>query len=242
LRTPTPGNPKFDIEHRAYVINAVLSAVAFLDASINEVFDDVTDAHPGYVVPLTTDCRRLMLGLWDKRTERRPILEKYRLALLCSNNPDFDQGGQPYQDAKLLIDLRNRLTHARAKTRATGDMDKFDRALKARFASSRLTQSSAHPYTAMLFRSTGMACAIRLDRRPFHSSRAEPPSAFKRPSGAGLRSTLMIFCAAFELVMEFLASLRFGREQRRLMSHSLAIPAGLPERDRWRCAFRRTVG
>ena len=111
------GPPRFDVQHRAYVTDAVFSAVAFLEAAINEVFDDVADAHSGYVDPLSLECRRQMMGLWDESVERRSFLEKCQLALLCAQSTVFERGKQPYQDADLLIKLRDRLTHARAETR-----------------------------------------------------------------------------------------------------------------------------
>jgi hypothetical protein len=83
------GRPTFDVQHRACVTNAVLSAGAFLEASINEVFDDVADDHPVYVDPLTAECRRLMAGLWDEQMERGPVLEKYRVALPCAKSAAF---------------------------------------------------------------------------------------------------------------------------------------------------------
>ena len=70
----------FDIELNAYVTNAVLSAVAFLEAAINEIYDDVADEHSGYVDPLSWETKRLLSGLWD-RVERWPILEKYQACL-----------------------------------------------------------------------------------------------------------------------------------------------------------------
>ena len=135
----------FKIDLRAYVTNAVLSAVAFLEASINEVYDDVAHEHPGYVDPLSPETKRLLAGLWD-RVALWPILDKYRTALLCSGVDTFDKGQQPYQDAKLLIKLRNQLIHARPKTQNTGDFDKLCKGLKTRFKPSRLMNNTANPY------------------------------------------------------------------------------------------------
>ena len=41
--------PVFNLEHRIYVINSVLSAVAFLEAAINELFQDAYDEHQIYI-------------------------------------------------------------------------------------------------------------------------------------------------------------------------------------------------
>jgi hypothetical protein len=144
------GPPRFDISHRAYVTSGVLSAVAFLEAAINELFDDVADRHPGYVDTLTIEAVRLLAGLWDERetrtVERWPVLEKFRVALLCCGSIPFDKGAQPYQDAKLLIDLRNDLTHARPETRNTGDVDRLSAALMKRFQPNHLMDNAANPY------------------------------------------------------------------------------------------------
>jgi hypothetical protein len=161
----TIGASTFDVQHRAYVTDSVLSAVAFLEAAINEVFDDVADRHLGYVDPLPDECKRLMAGLWDEGMERRSFLEKYQVALLCANSTVFNKGGPPYQDADLLYRLRNRLTHARAETRSTDDKqedapqktdkpnkasqkkkDKLSEVLKKKFKPSRLMENSANPY------------------------------------------------------------------------------------------------
>jgi hypothetical protein len=43
----------------------------------------------------THGCTQLM-------QQRRPVLEKYRVALPCAKSAAFDRGGPPYQDADLL--------------------------------------------------------------------------------------------------------------------------------------------
>jgi len=144
-RRHTGNKSFFDIELNAYVTNAVLYAVAFLEAAINEIYDDVADEHSGYVDPLSRETKRLLSGLWD-RVERWPILEKYQAALLCSGIETFDKGQPPYQDAKLLIDLRNQLMHARPKTQYTGEVDKLGKDLMTRFKPSRLMENTANPY------------------------------------------------------------------------------------------------
>lgn len=143
------GKPVFNIKHRAYVTNSILSAVAFLEAAINEIFDDVADGHSGYVDPLTPDCARLLAGLWKQRNvERWSILDKYQLALLCSGIDEFETGAQPYQDAKILVDLRNDLTHARPETRASFDEEQQNmrKRMTAKFKPNRLMENAANPF------------------------------------------------------------------------------------------------
>jgi hypothetical protein len=143
----------FDIEHRAYVSNSILSAVGFLEASINEVFVDVVDGDSN-VGSLTAECRRLMADSWDERKQRlkgvtrdhRPvILVKYQVALRSANAAALDERDQPYVDADLLIILRNKLTHAHPKTRTTGDLEELGKALLGKFAPNSLTTNQYFP-------------------------------------------------------------------------------------------------
>jgi hypothetical protein len=109
----TKSTKPFNIQERAYVTNCAISAVAFLEASINEVFDDIAEAHDSCIKPLSEETRELLAGLWTgtDNLERWSTREKYRIVLLCAGAPNFDKGAQPYQDANLLVRLRNRLVH-----------------------------------------------------------------------------------------------------------------------------------
>ncbi len=142
------GRSRFDVVHRAYVTSAVLSAVAFLEAAINELFDDVADDHPGCVDPLTLDSKRLLAGMWTERLERAEVMEKFRVALLCCGANPIDKGTQRYQDAVALVGLRNRLTHSRAETTQSDDAKQAElrRRWDARFAPNRLMTYSENPY------------------------------------------------------------------------------------------------
>jgi len=85
--------PEYLLANRAYVTGAVLSSVAFLEAAINEVFDDIADGHDSYVGPLSAETKKCLASLWtgDKSIERESILKKYREALQCSGKPAFDK-------------------------------------------------------------------------------------------------------------------------------------------------------
>jgi hypothetical protein len=63
------GESRFDPMHRAYVTNAVLSSVGFLEAAINELFDDVKDGHKGFTKSLSPEHARLLASRWrDEET------------------------------------------------------------------------------------------------------------------------------------------------------------------------------
>jgi len=80
-------SPEFNIKHRAYVTNAVLSSSAFLEAAVNEVFDDVADNKRGYIEPLSAECRRLMVGRWNKKVERGPTLKNIKSRCAAAQSP-----------------------------------------------------------------------------------------------------------------------------------------------------------
>src|SRR6266704_5985193 len=61
------GQSRFDIEHRAYVLSSIQASAAFLEAMINELFQDAYDNHvppDGYITPLPAQTRQLMAELW----------------------------------------------------------------------------------------------------------------------------------------------------------------------------------
>jgi hypothetical protein len=81
----------------------VLTAVASLEAYANELFSDRVKIFPGY-------SQELLHNLWETY-EQKPILAKFEFALLLLNKPQLDRGAPPYQNIKVLVDLRNALIH-----------------------------------------------------------------------------------------------------------------------------------
>ena len=148
LADETEGIDGFNIANRAYVTNAVLSAVAFLEAAINEIYDDAVDGHEPYVKSLSVATKACLTHLWTRRKslERSPVLRKYQKALHCAGLPVFDEGTLPYEDADLLVQLRNTLIHARPITRETGEMSHLDKMLSKRFPPNRPMAKMGNPY------------------------------------------------------------------------------------------------
>lgn len=89
------------ILHRA--IACVLTTIASLEAYANELFSEREKVFPEYSADL-------LHHLWNTY-ESKPILSKFTFALLLLRKPDMDRGASPYQDVKVLIELRNALTH-----------------------------------------------------------------------------------------------------------------------------------
>jgi len=130
-------------EHRNFVTGAIFSAVAFLEAVVNECLKDIVDGQPSYSTVINDDIRRCMAAVWDLTEDENrstfKVLEKYELVLRCCGKDDFKEGAQPYQDANFVIRLRNKLMHYKTATHNVGDEeDKFSRGLSARFVGNRL--------------------------------------------------------------------------------------------------------
>jgi hypothetical protein len=96
--------------HRAYVVGAIMTSVASVEALINEFYLDAVDNHLGAI--LDTNQQSLLAELWKPLEQKRVrILEKYQIALAAIKSNKFDISRGPYQDVSLLIDLRNMLVH-----------------------------------------------------------------------------------------------------------------------------------
>jgi hypothetical protein len=60
------GPSAFSIEHRAYVMSGVHAAVNFIEAAINEMFEDIADGHSSYTAPLDEVTRSVLNAYWKK--------------------------------------------------------------------------------------------------------------------------------------------------------------------------------
>lgn len=95
------------------MLTAVSESVAFLEAAINEVFQDVVDGHPAFVEELADLHGEKFKMIWDMSGGgwSLKIMDKYDYAFRCADVPPFDHGQQPYQEGHLLVRLRNYLLH-----------------------------------------------------------------------------------------------------------------------------------
>ncbi|TLM99244.1 MAG: hypothetical protein FDZ75_00535 [Actinobacteria bacterium] len=128
------------LRHRSLVINSVTSAVAFLESCVNELFSSAAEDGFGFRFA-DEEARRRLAGVWAvERFRLSRVLEKYEVALQLVEAPAFDRGAKTYQEASLLVQLRNALLHYSPSTlRLEGgatvdpDPDNFAKRLKGRF-------------------------------------------------------------------------------------------------------------
>lgn len=98
-------------DDEAYVIGAIFAAAAFLEAVINELFNDVMDGYESTPFKqLAPHAKTSMAQKWAA-IERKSSLEKFQAALRAAAAQPFNHGASPYQAADSLIVLRNALIH-----------------------------------------------------------------------------------------------------------------------------------
>lgn len=148
------GRSKFDIEHRSFVTSAIFSSVAFMEAAINEFFQDAFDEHKSYIAALDKEIMAAIGDWWKENGEhnikagsRISVLDKYQRALIIAQKEPFLRGQSPYQDAKLVIVLRNALVHYKLKTQGGGDTHYLEDKLQSKkFALNKMMIGGGDPF------------------------------------------------------------------------------------------------
>jgi hypothetical protein len=146
------GEPTFDIEHHSYVLTAIASAAGFLEAAINELFQDAHDRHgltdDGYLAPVQADAITAMAATWRGTDQgvKLSALEKWQLLLIFSGREPLDRGAAPYQDAHFVTRLRNMILHFRPESVAVDEVHRLEGGLRGRFAENRLMAGSQNPW------------------------------------------------------------------------------------------------
>ena len=98
-------------EHRSFAAASILASVAFLEASVNELFASTKHENLREVGASLQPSDRTALTAATEMLSGNRLLDRFQLALLLLRRPAFDIGAQPYQDAVLLVRLRNELVH-----------------------------------------------------------------------------------------------------------------------------------
>lgn len=144
------GRSTFDIKHRAYVTNSLLSSVAFMEAAINELYEDAFDEHSGYLSTLSQEMRNLLADFWSMTEKENKstisLLDKYQLALrFCGKNP-LSKGESPYQEVDSIVKIRNTLTHYKPQSLGGDNLHRLEGRLRGRFQENKLMFGSDNPY------------------------------------------------------------------------------------------------
>jgi hypothetical protein len=103
-----------EMRHRALVVAAVTQAEAALESAISEVLMHGPGHHLGSN-GVDADKREFLINIADD-IDKLPTLVKYQLVLDLLQKRRFEKGSQPFQDADLLVKLRNELIHYKSHT------------------------------------------------------------------------------------------------------------------------------
>jgi hypothetical protein len=138
------------------VLSSIIASYAFLEAMINELYQGAYDelyADPSnpytdpHLARLAEEMRRSMAVFWKHGGDWRPPLDKYEALLEFSNHAPMDKGRNPYQDAALLVTLRNLIVHFRPETSwVSEEPHKLEKRLKGKFADNRLAAGTGHSW------------------------------------------------------------------------------------------------
>ncbi len=133
--------------YRSFVMGAVFSSVAFLEAAVAELRSDANNPAGISVVGLTTGERLALTHRFSQLRRKTELLEQYQAALAALDKPLFQRDRSPYRKVSLLIQLRNYLVHFPAEWLANScensgplaqpDRPLIERQLKGQFPSTK---------------------------------------------------------------------------------------------------------
>jgi len=114
------------------------------------LYQDVADAHESYVASLEGDSKRIMSEFWHFTEKRNrsafSLLDKYQIALAFLRKQQFEPGQHLYQDAALLVRLRNELVHYKPKSLGGDAEHTLARQLAGKFNDNALMSGSGNPW------------------------------------------------------------------------------------------------
>lgn len=152
---PDAMQPELLIEHEAFILNSVLSSVAFLESTINELYADAVDGAYYYADKKQELLLKTIGERWnnEKNFDRAPMVSKYQRILEIAEKPQFDEHEEAFENIRILTEIRNHLMHYKrewvvvktSKTSVTGEMstaDRFEKILRAKFAINPLAEKN----------------------------------------------------------------------------------------------------
>jgi hypothetical protein len=144
------GRSTFNMEHRSYVLVGIQAAVAFLEAMINELFQDAADGHglagDGYLAPLDRETVLKMAEYWEETDGRRYVLTKYNKLLEFAGLESIPRESDGYRDVESLVVLRNSITHYRSEDVAADVEHDLTARLQDKFSPNVLMTGSGNPW------------------------------------------------------------------------------------------------
>jgi hypothetical protein len=133
--------------YRSFVMGAVFSSVAFLEAKLTELRSDAEDGGGVSATGLTPAQRKAVANALDALPPSVRTLDRYQAVLNASGKTLFKADRPPYRSASLVIKLRNYLVHFPGEWLAQpdeesgplrqSDLPLIERQLKGQFPSTK---------------------------------------------------------------------------------------------------------
>jgi hypothetical protein len=116
------------VAHRGYVVGAIMQATAALECEIWEVMVYGPGHHLGSN-GIDSEARNFLAPVADL-IDGESVLERYNVVLHLLGKSCLNRGEQPWQDAALVVRLRNELVHYKSRWGEELERSKLFRALK----------------------------------------------------------------------------------------------------------------
>lgn len=130
-------------QHRAHVIASVLTAAAFLETSINELYMELQNPGPTGQSRLPPRGLALLARVWPE-VVGSPVLHRYQVALSVADGDNFAESRPPFVDADNLVRIRNALFSCTPEwDDSRGRHQTLEKRLKTKFPPSALALPDA---------------------------------------------------------------------------------------------------
>jgi len=143
------------LRHEVFILNSLLSSVAFLESTINELYADAADDAYFFIDEKNETLFRTIREKWknEKNFDRAPLITKYQKILDITKKPVFEENSTIFSSVHNLVEIRNYLMHYKRewiivqkdKEEPTGketQAEKFEKLLKNKFLENPLTQKN----------------------------------------------------------------------------------------------------
>jgi hypothetical protein len=143
------------LRHEVFILNSILSSVAFLECTINELYADAADDAYFYTDEKNEELLKTIGEKWrnEKNFDRAPLVNKYQKILMIADKPVFGYDDPVFSDIRTLIEIRNYLMHYKREWIVVqkGEIsenieetqgEKLERMLRNRFAGNPLAQKN----------------------------------------------------------------------------------------------------
>lgn len=143
------------LRHEVFILNSILSSVAFLESTINELYADAADDAYFFTDEKNEMLLKTIGEKWrnEKNFDRAPLVNKYQKILVIADKSPFNEDNPVFSDILTLIEIRNYLMHYKRewvvvqKSKTPGDSaethgEKLERIIRNKFVKNPLAQKN----------------------------------------------------------------------------------------------------